>query len=97
MTNAAIAADFLEALDIHSDLSAKITFNGVILFDDITDTVDFFVGEVLDAGVRIDIGLLKNLAGTRASDTVNVGQSDFNTLISRQINTRNTSHLMLPP
>ena len=58
MTNTSVASDFLQSLDVHCDLSSKITLYGNGLVDYITDTSYFFIGQISDTGIRIDICLL---------------------------------------
>ena len=83
MANSAIAADFGESLDVHGDLSSQITLDNLSFSDHFGNLLDFVIGEILDSRVRIHAGLGQNSVGTRHTDTIDIGESDFNTLLSR--------------
>ena len=72
MTNTSVASDFLQSLDVHCDLTTKVTLNGNGLVDCITNTSYFFIGQISDTGIRIDICLLQNFYGTCSTDTVDI-------------------------
>mgnify|MGYP006903148718 CR=1 FL=1 len=68
VTDTAVAADLGQALDVQSHFTAEVALNGEVLVDHITQLCFLLVGQVLDAGVRIDLGeLLRPSGGTTAS------------------------------
>ena len=83
VTDAAVAADLLQTLDVECDLTAEITLDDLGGIDDLADAGDFFVRQVLHPGIRVHVGVLKDTVGTGASDPINIGQSDFYAFFSR--------------
>ena len=96
MADAAIAADLHHALDVQRNIAAQIAFDLQIVLDVFTDLVDILLGQVLHAGVRVDAGSGENLLRGFHADAEDVRQSDFDPLLTRQVNARNTCHY-LPP
>ena len=92
MTQAAVAADFNQALDIQTNLTAQVAFYGVVTLDDFTQLSSLVLGQVLYAGIRIDTSLCKNVIGQLPSDAVDVGQADLYALFTGKVNTGNTCH-----
>src|SRR5476649_2747455 len=92
MTRAPIRADVHQSLDVHRDLRAQCAFDAILLLDDLTELVHVGVGEIADAKRRVDSRLFHYLQGGRSSDAEDVGQSDLNLLVAREIDARNTSH-----
>ena len=82
VTDASVATDLSETLDVHSDFTAKVTFYHVILSDDFAELLDFFVGQVSAPCVCIDACLLDEHCCGCAADAINAGQTDLNALIS---------------
>ena len=71
MTDASVAADLGEALDVHSDLTAKVTFNHILLSNNFAEFLYFFISQISAAGVGVD-----------ACDSINACQADLDALIS---------------
>ena len=92
MPQAAVAANFAEPLDVHSGLTAQVTFDGVVMLDSIAEFCLLLLGQILNTGVGIDFGDGQNLRCTSGSDAINIGQSNFDPLITGKIDTRNTCH-----
>ena len=61
MPQAAVAADFLQALDVHVDLTPQVAFHLVVSLDDIAQPRDLSLVQVLDPQVRADARHLQNL------------------------------------
>ena len=91
MSDTAIAIDFNKALDIESNLTAKITFYAIVCFDFVTKSRDLSLGKILCASVRINTCLCEDVLRALETDTVNVCQRDFYTLVVWNINTSYTS------
>jgi hypothetical protein len=89
VTDAALATNVHQALDVHLDLRAKLTFNAN-LGDDFADFGDFVVVPVLDALVLGDSGLGENFRGAGASDAVDVGQGNYSSLVPGDVDTGDT-------
>ena len=62
------------------------------MIQDFTQLGNFRFRQIPDTGVRIDPGLGQDFPGQGQTDPVNVRQGIFDTFISRQIYTGDTSH-----
>ncbi|EJY56878.1 polysaccharide deacetylase [Alicyclobacillus hesperidum URH17-3-68] len=97
MANTTITADFRQTLDIQRDFTTEIALNLMGALNLVTQTYDFFFREVLHSTVRINASRRQNLISGRPADAKNIGQSDFDALVARQIDTGNTCHVKTPP
>ena len=97
MTQAAVAADLAEALDVHSGLAAQVALDEVVMLNGVTELSLLLLGQVLHPGVGVDAGLGQHLGGPAGSDAVDIGQSNFDPLVAGKINTRNTCHTFSAP
>lgn len=97
MADTAIAADLDESLDIESGLTAKVTLDLAVMIYILTKLRDVILGQVLDSYIGINSCCGDNIACGFATDTVDVGQSDLDSFLSRQVNTSNTRHLSVAP
>jgi hypothetical protein len=95
MTQAAIAGQIHQTLDVHRGFAAKIALNRMITIDRFADLQDFLVRQVVHTAGVIDTDLVDNLASLERADTVNVGERDQNALVGGDIYPGNTSHLIL--
>jgi hypothetical protein len=96
MTQPTITADIHEALDIHSNLTPKITLNRVIGINDFTQASELGLGEILASGIGIHPGPAQYLVASSTPNAIDIRQTDLNTLLVGDIHTRNTCH-SLPP
>ena len=96
VTEAAVAANLHQAGNILTHLAAKIALGGVMSVNKVTNLSDFFLCEVLDAGIYIDTSLVANLGCTSLTNAVKIGESDLNTLIAWQVDAVNTGQLGAP-
>jgi hypothetical protein len=58
-----------------------------------TQRCDIGFGKILDSRIRIDAGFLENLGCRRTTDTEDICETDLNTLILREVNTSDSSHI----
>ena len=93
MTQAAIAADLVQALDVQCGLAAQVALDDISV-DSVTELLLVSIGQILNAGVGVDTSLLQNVHSALAADTIDISQADFNALILRQVNTGNTCHTL---
>src|SRR5690606_18173195 len=91
MTQAAVATQVHQALDLHVDFAAQITFNDE-LGHFAAQQFDLLVGEILDFCCRIHTGSGADGLRTSATDTIDVGQRDNSVLVIRNVNACNTGH-----
>ena len=96
MTDAAVAVDLDHSLDVHTDFTAEVTLDVVVVFDLFTEFGDLLLGQILGTGIGIDASYLEDLLGRGSADAVNIGQSDLYALCVRNINACNTSHIDFP-
>ena len=88
----AVAADLGQPLDIQSNLTAQVAFHHVALVDGLTKLGFVGLGQILHAGVGVDPSLRQDVLGALSANTVDIGQTDFDSLILGQVNTGNTCH-----
>ena len=94
VANAAVAADLGQPLDIQGNLTAQVAFHHVALVDGFTKLGFVGLGQILDAGVGVDPSLRQDVLGALSANTVDIGQTDFDSLILGQVNTGNTCHTL---
>ena len=70
MTQAAIAAEIHQPLDVHRHFAAQIALDQVVAVDRLADLQDFGVGQLGDAALCGDIDLLADLAGVLGADAM---------------------------
>ena len=92
MSQPAIAPDVHQAFDIHGNFAPEIAFHAHLFVDDFADAVDFVVGQVAHARIRIDVRALEQLLARVQSNTEDVGQRRFHSLVAREIDSRNSRH-----
>ena len=97
MTHAAIAADFHKTLDIEGNLTAEVALHLQVVLDIVSQLRNLGLGQVLDAGVRVDAGLAEDFIGSGSADAKDIGQPNFDALLSGQVNARNTCHCASTP
>ena len=93
MADATVAADFNQTLDVQADFATQVTFDLHVVLDVVTELGNFVLGKILHAGIGIDLGRGKDFLGNRRTDAEDLGQADFHTLFSGQVNARNTCHV----
>jgi hypothetical protein len=93
VTDATIRTDIHQTLDIHRDLAAKVTLNANLFVNQITQSVGLVVRQIANTGVRADLRPLEQLLAGVKSDAIDVGQCYLNTLLARQVDTRNSGHV----
>ena len=92
MADSLIGPDLDLAADIGSDLAAQVALDLVGTFDVVAQGEQLVVGQILDADVRVDARGGEGLGRTRASDTVDVRESDLHALIAWNIDSGKTGH-----
>src|SRR6185312_1470760 len=88
VAHATIALDALQALEVHADFAAKVTFDDILaILDGMNDLGKLGFAQVLRANLRIDIGLGQNLDRVRGTDAINIPQRNVDALIRRNFYT----------
>src|SRR4030095_12830453 len=85
MASASVAADLHQPFDVHRHFLAEIAFNAALLLEHPADFPDIVLRQVLHADVGTNAGLRKDHARTMPPDPVDVGETDFNALGARKI------------
>src|SRR5579885_2417162 len=93
---ATVAAQIDEPLDVEADLAAKVALDLQAPIDDLADFRDFHLVERVGFLVERDSRFSENLSRRRATDPEDVGQRNFHSLATREIDSSNTSHSLLP-
>ena len=89
-----VAADLSQALAVKAGLAAKVTFDDVVLVDAITQLGFFLVGEVFNSGVGIDTSHFENLGCACSANTVDISETDLDSLVLGQVNAGYTCHII---
>src|SRR5690606_27039709 len=71
-------------------------FDLIIAVDILTQPGQLALVQVLDPHVTVNLGGLQNLLAGRPADPVDIGQRNFNTLVTWNINACNTCHGTFP-
>ena len=90
MTNAAVAANVHESLDVHRDLGAQGALDAEILFDRLAKLVGISIAEIANTLLGVDASRLENALRQSASDSEDVRQADLDLLFTREIYASNT-------
>ncbi len=83
MTQPPITAEIHKSLNIHRNFPPKVTFDLGLAIDDLTDLGDFSLGQIIRPSIEINPSLSKNFLGRGATDTIYIGESHLDPLISR--------------
>ena len=97
MTQAAVAADLAQTLDVHSGLTTQVTLDDIVMLNCITQQGLLILGQVLDTDIGVDTGDFQDLGSAGGSDAINIGQRNFDPLLAGKVNTRNTCHTTSAP
>jgi len=90
--HAAVAADLHQALDVLADLLAEIALHPPLVLDDLADPLGLDLGEVADLGDVGHLGLGQDVARARTADAVDVGETDPDLLVLRQVDSCDACH-----
>jgi hypothetical protein len=96
MTQATIAAEIHEALDVHRDFTAKIAFNLEIFVDEFADLQQLGFKQLVDALVRLKAGAGANIERELRTNAVQIPKGNVKRFLIRNIYTCNTRHALSP-
>jgi hypothetical protein len=96
MPDPAVGADLAEPLDRLLALTAQVALDLEFGVDLVAKLCDLAVREVADFGVEGEPEGCGDLARPRAADSEDVGERDFDPLLTREVDAGNTCHLALP-
>src|SRR6185436_4176030 len=92
VTQAPIAAEIHQPLDVKLDFTPQIALDHVVAVDHLADMQHFLVGELRHAPLRRKAQLFHDLAGLLLADPMDILQRDNDALVGRKVDTRDTSH-----
>jgi len=72
MPETAITANLDQALDIEINLFSKVTLNPVLFVNNLSKTIDFLLGKILNPGIRGDLGLSQNPPAQGGADAIHI-------------------------
>src|SRR5512138_2487274 len=91
MTEAAVATEVHQTLDVHGDFTAQVALDRE-LGHAFAQALHLGVGQILDLRRLGNTSRVADLAGRGPTDAVNGGQRNNRVLMIRDINPSNTSH-----
>jgi len=92
MPQAAIRSDFHKPLDIEGYFFPQIPFDAVLLFNDLANLVYFVIVQLANFRVRTDPCRRQDLVSLRTTNTVDIRESNLDSLVWRKIHASNTRH-----
>jgi hypothetical protein len=92
MTHATVATEVHEALDVHGNLTAEISFDGQLRHL-CAERTDLGLSEVLGLGGRRHTGGRANDPRRRTANAEDVRQTNYDVLIHRDINPGDACHV----
>jgi hypothetical protein len=81
------------AADVRGHLATEVTFDLVVAFDPVPELHQLLVAQFVDALVTGDAGGLERLQGASTAYTEDVGQSDLDALVARQVDSYEACHV----
>src|ERR1700733_15211775 len=95
MTQAAIAAEVHQPLDVHAGLATQVAFDQIVAVDHFANLQHFLIAPLIDAAIFGNLDLLHDLGRILLADSMDVLERDQNALVSRNIHAGNTGHGLL--
>src|SRR5690606_3798953 len=93
---APVATEVHEPLDVERHLAARVPLHLEVRVDDLADTADFVLIEVVRALVERNFRHLADQLGPMRAYSVNVLERNPDMLPTRKVDTGNTCHRLLP-
>src|SRR4051812_14625142 len=94
--DAAIALDFDQALDVHTDRTSQVALDCVFLVNGLAQVVDLFFSEVSHASIGIYAIFCHYLFRAGGPDAKDISQRNFHSLVARNVYACDSSHYCLP-
>jgi hypothetical protein len=96
MTQAPVAVDIHQTLDIQLDFFAQIAFDPSPILNDFPDSACFLFREVRGGFRQIHLRFLQNLGRARPPDSIDIGQGNLSLLIIGNIDTSYSHTVFIP-
>jgi len=85
VTKAAVRVEVHETLDTHGDLLTKVSFNRATNRNDLTNTSNLGLSQLVHASIPRNASLFEDLLSDRGADAKDVGERDFDPLITGNV------------
>ena len=95
VTEATVAADLHQAGNVLTLLTTEVALDREVSINVITHLGDLILGEIAHVGAGINAGLGADLGSGGTANAVDVGKSDLNALLTREVDAVNTGLLVL--
>ena len=96
VANATITFDALEALQVHAQFAAQVTFDDILaVLNGMNDLRKLGFRQIFGAGAGIDFRDRQNIHRVFGADAVNVTERDINALVRRDFYTNDACHKIL--
>src|SRR6476661_3439538 len=95
MTQAAIAAEVHQTLDVDAGLAPQVAFDHIVAVDHLTDLQHFLIAQLRNPTVIGNLDLLQDLGRILLADAVDVLERDQHALVGRDVHAGNTGHGLL--
>ena len=92
--NALVAADLNLAADVGGHLTTEVTLDLVVACKVVAELDQILVSEVLDTGVGADARLGQCLLRAGSTHAEYIGKCDLDALLTREVDTNKTCHLV---
>jgi hypothetical protein len=96
VTEATVAAEVHEALDVHGDFATEVALDHVVGVDRFADLEDFGVRQLVHAASGFDAELAGDFLGFGRANAVDVRKRDFYALRRRKVHTCDTGQTASP-
>src|SRR5262249_544870 len=93
VTQAAIAAQIHQALDVHRHGATQIALDNILTVDQFANAQHLVIGQLVHAARDRNADLVADLERLGAPDAVDVGDSDRNPLLIGYVDAGNARHL----
>src|SRR4051794_15630060 len=95
MTQAAIAAEIHQTLDVHAGLATQVAFDQIVAVDHFADLQHFLIAQLRHAAIIGNLDLLQDVGRILLADAMDVLERDQDALVGRNIHAGNTGHGLL--
>src|SRR5882757_5300498 len=95
MTQAAIAAEVHQTLDVYAGVTPQVAFDHIVAVDHLTNLQHFLIAQLRDPTVIGNLDLLQDFGRILLADAVDVLERDQHALVGRNVHAGNTGHGLL--
>jgi hypothetical protein len=93
VTYPSIATDILQTTDILAHLTSQLALDTVVLINELSQAARLGLGEFSDPCVGVYPRVIQDLIAPGATNTIDIGQSNLDSLVTRQVNTCYSGHI----